>query len=369
MKRIFCVLLSLCLLLAGCAGGGAETTSSTAQTTAATTVETTEVTVATTAETTEPALLYRHPLNGSALAAPFTGRATAVVINNIQQCLPQHGISNADIIFELETEGGITRLLAIFSDLTGIEKLGPVRSSRSFFNSISVSLDAPIIHCGGSQPGINGHYSDNGDKISNWQHINEQNNGSYFYRDKERRAAGYSMEHTLFTTGEKLMQGLSDKGYDTPYEDGIDFGFVFEDEVTLNGEAATTVTATFSGNKTTTMTYNPDSGVYEASQYKKDMVDGNTGDTMTFRNVLTLYTKQWKRFDGTYYRSFYTLIGSGEGHFACGGEIVPIKWSRESLREPFSFTLEDGTPITLGTGTTYIGVMPTEHQVKYNSAT
>lgn len=362
MKQTLSILLCMCLLLTGCAGGGEETLPSTTETTAATTAATTETTVETTSAVIEE---IRHPLTGEPLAEGFTGRATAVVINNIQACLPQHGISNADIIFELETEGGITRLLAIFSDLTNVEKLGPVRSSRTYFNSISVSLDAPIIHCGGSNLGINGYHSDNGEKISNWEHINEQHNGSYFYRDTARRNAGYALEHTLFTTGEKLLKGLSDKGYDTPYEEAVDFGFLFEDDLKLDGETATTVTASF-GSKTTTMTYDESSGLYKASQYKKDMVDGNTGDTLTFRNVLTLYTKQWKKYDGVYYRSYYTLIGSGEGHFACGGQIVPIKWSRESLREPFSFTLEDGTPLAFMPGTTYVGIMSTDYPVKYN---
>lgn len=361
MKQTLYVLLCMCLLLTACAGGGEETLPSTTETTAATTASTTEATVETTAPT-----VHRHPLNGTVLDAPFTGRATAVVINNIQACLPQHGISNADIIFEVETEGGITRLLAVFSDLNAVEKLGPVRSSRTYFNSLSASLDAPIIHCGGSNLGINGYHSDNGEKISDWEHINEQHNGAYFYRDTDRRNSGYAMEHTLFTTGEKLLKGLSDKGFNKTYENGNDFGFLFDDAVTLDGDTAATVTASFNGNKTTTMTYDADSGVYKASQYNRNMIDGNTGDTMTFQNVLTLYTKQWKKYDGAYYRSYYTLIGSGEGHFACGGQIVPIKWSRESLREPFSFTLEDGTPLNLMTGTTYIGIMSPDHLVKYS---
>lgn len=355
----------MCLLLSGCAGGGEETLPSTTETTAETTAATTEATVETTVETTEAPILYRHPLNGSPLEEPFTGRATAVVINNIQACLPQHGISGADMIYELETEGGITRLLAIFSDLSDVGNLGPVRSSRSFFNSISAAYDAPIIHCGGSQPGLNGHYSDNGQKVPNWAHINEQNNGSYFFRDKDRLSSGYSREHTLFTTGEKLLKGLSDKGYDTIYEEGIDHGLQFADDVALDGEAANSVVLTFNGGKTTTMTYNTATGLYEAAQYKRDMVDGNTGETMTFANVLALYTKQWKKYDGVYYRSYYTLIGSGEGYFACGGQIVPIKWSRESVDAPFSFTMADGSPITLEAGTTYVGIASTDYTISY----
>lgn len=362
MKRTLPVLLCLCLLLSGCTGGGEETVPSTTETTAETTTETT---VETTVETTAASVLYRHPLNGSLLEEPFTGRATAVVINNIQACLPQHGISGADMIYELVTEGGITRLLAIFSDLSSVGNLGPVRSSRSFFNNISAAYDAPIIHCGGSQPGINGHYNDQGQKVPNWAHINEQNNGSYFFRDQGRRSSGYALEHTLFTNGEKLLKGLADKGFNTVYENGIDHGLQFSDDVALTGETANSVTLTFKGTKTTTMTYNADTGLYEASQYKKAWIDANTGDTLTFNNVLALYTKQWQKYDGHYYRSYYTLIGEGEGYFACGGQIIPIKWSREALEKPFVFTTADGSPVSLEAGTTYVGVVSADQAIRY----
>ena len=154
MKRFFAIILSVCLFLTACTQTPVETTPPTTTETAApttqeTTVETTaETTVETTVETTAAAYDYRHPLNGQPLAEPWNGRPTAVVLNNIYQCLPQHGVTDADIIYELETEGGITRLLGIFSSLEGIGNIGPVRSARSFFNSIALSYTAPIIHCG-----------------------------------------------------------------------------------------------------------------------------------------------------------------------------------------------------------------------------
>jgi hypothetical protein len=37
--------------------------------------------------------------------------------------------------------------------------------------------------------------------------------------------------------------------------------------------------------------------------------------------------------------------------------MVPIQWSRENATDPFLFTLEDGTPLTLGVGKTYIAVV------------
>ena len=107
------------------------------------------------------------------------------------------------------------------------------------------------------------------------------------------------------------------------------------------------------------MTYDSASGLYKAAQYNRDHVDAGTGETMSYRNVLVLQAKQWLKSDGKYSRSYYDLIGEGEGYFACGGQIVPIKWSRASVTDRFVYTLADGTPLTLGVGTSYVGVIGT----------
>ena len=370
MKRLFVLTLALCLLLCACGGTPEPETSPittpTAPTTVPTTVATeppTEPTTEPTTVPTEPPVIYRHPLNGAALDAPFTGRATAVVINNLVDCLPQSGISNADMIFELETEGGITRLLAVFTDLENVGSIGPVRSARSFFNNIALAYNAPIIHCGGSEWGINGYYDAN-NRISGWEHINEQYNGSYFFRDTSRTSS-YSWEHTLFTRSDLLLKGLADKGYNTTYPEGVDFGMLFAEDPQLTGETANTVTINFRFGKTTTMTYNPDNGLYAAAQYGISHIDQNTGDVMSYRNVLCLYTSQWQQSDSYYLRSFYGLTGEGSGHYACGGKLVPIKWSRADVNSPFVYTLEDGTPLTLGVGTTYVGICSNKMTVSY----
>lgn len=366
MKRIFVLLLTLCMLLCAC---NADTNPAT-EPTEASTVETTETptsepTTVPTEPPTEPPVLYRHPLTGEPLDALWTGRATAVAVNNIKACLPQHGIGDADILYEVETEGGITRCLAVFSDFSEVGKLGPIRSTRTYFNNLSLAYDAPLIHCGGSARALNAWFDDTGSTIKNWNHINQQNNGSYFYRDQDRRNAGYAYEHTLFTTGEDMMIALGDKKYNTANENGTDYTLTFADVPEFTGETANTVVVKFRGNKTTTMTYQADTGLYEASQYNEPWIDANTDVTLSFRNVLVLYTKQWFISDGTYNRSYYDLVGSGKGVFACDGKLVPIKWSRENLRSPFVYTLEDGTPLTLGVGTSYIGVVSNNRTVEY----
>ena len=354
MKKLLAMVLCFCVALSlfGCGGEPEETVP---PTTEATTEVTTE---ATTAPTTEPPVLYRHPLNGEPLEEAWAGRPTAVVINNIKDALPHYGVSDADIFYEVETESGITRCLAIFDDIETVGTVGPIRSSRTFFNNIALSYDAPIVHCGGSVRGRNAGYEDSGNKIDSWAHLDATYyEGSYFFRDENRYYnQGYNWEHTLFSNGEKLSKGLVKREISEPTDRSCDFGLQFDDEVILSGETAKSVKVTFRGGKTTSFAYDGATGLYNASQYGSEYIDAATGETMTFKNVMVLYTDQWFRHDGEYPRSYYTLDGTGDGYLAIDGQIVPIKWSRDGLRSNFAYTLADGTPITLAAGTTYIAV-------------
>ena len=186
MKKLFVLLIVVCLVLCACGSEPAPTTE-------ATTEATTEVTTEATTVATEPPVLYRHPLNGEPLDAPYTGRIVAVVINNLKAALPHYGVAEADIYYEIEVEGDITRCLMIYSDLEGVGSIGPVRSTRTYFNNVALSYDALLVHCGGSIRGRNGYADKNGSQIADWDHLNEQSNGSYFFRDLDRnKNQGYA---------------------------------------------------------------------------------------------------------------------------------------------------------------------------------
>ena len=376
MKRILPIILCLCLLLAGC-GKNEEIPEKpveqpTATPTAAPTTEpeptteppviepATEPTEAPTTAPTEPELLYQHPLTGEPLAEPMTNQPVAVIINNIRHAQPLHGVGQADVICEIVAEGGgsITRLLAIYTDLANVEKVGSIRSARTYMVDLARAFgEAPLVHCG---------YSDYARQdINRTKHptLNQSFHAEYFYRDQARKNAGYAQEHTLFATGEKLIQGLTDKGYDLVVEEGVDFGLQFAQQVALNGQPANKISFRFysEGGKETVLTYDEASDVYFATQIWKTrtekVYDANTKEDVPFRNALLLYSKTTS--DG--YRMFADLTGEGTGYFACGGQIVPIKWFRESEKDPFTYTLEDGTPITLAIGKTYIGIIPTRY--------
>ena len=191
--------------------------------------------------------------------------------------------------------------------------------------------------------------------------------GDAYYRDQARRSAGYALEHTLFTGADLLLKNAEKRGLRLEESKPYDFGLTFaEDATPTGGERANTLTFAFGNGKyakKTTMTYNADTGKYEAAQFGEEWIDGNTGKVLSFENVLVLYANTYTQKDGVH--KSIDLVGKGDGLFACNGQIIPIKWSRSGDTSPFVYTLTDGTSLTLGIGHTYIGLVPLKADVSY----
>ena len=356
MKRL---LVCLCCLglLSGC-GKKAPVETSPPETTQPI-IETTlpPETVPPTQPTKIPEIL-RHPLTGQPITEPIPYRPVAVVINNISAAQPLHGIGGADILFEHIAEGGgtVTRMVAVFTDLENAGSIGSVRSARTYLLDLARSVAAPLVHVGQSI-----HAQRDFDTYG-YPHYNQFQYPKYFYRDQNRLNAGYSLEHTMMIRGSDLLKGLLEEGFDLSLPGEPYFGWEFSEAAQITGESAKEITLRFynPSGKTTTLSYQPETGMYLGTQQWKSktapIADGNTGEAVPFRNVLILKAETYS--DG--YHEFATLHGEGTGYFALKGQYVPIRWSRETTYEPFRLTLEDGTPITLGVGKTYVGVIPTQ---------
>ena len=368
MKKTISVLLCLCLFLTACAKQPEQTepstTAATAEpTTEVTTVPTTEATTEATTEpttvaTTEPPVLYRHPLTGAPLEAPLTTRPVAVITNNYKVAQPVLGISHADIIFETITEGvgEATRMLAFYTDLNFPDKLGTIRSARTYFVSLSRAFDVPLVHHGGST------YSLSDIRKYSVPHFEVPEN-TYGYRDKDRKAAGYSSDHTLVTEGNMLLDGMAKNNLDLTIPADAQYGFTFSDDVKLNGKNADIITVQFysTSGKYTVMEYNTTEGLYYGTQKwigkQTSIADGNNGSKVPFKNILILNVNT-RSIEGVSNR-YIDLVGEGTGYFACNGEYIPIKWIRDAETDPFTFVTEDGTIIEFGVGKTYVILRPT----------
>ena len=107
--------------------------------------ETEEVTEAETepAPETEP---ETEPVTEAAKPEPmFSARyPIAVMIDNHPQARPQSGLQNADIIYEPQVEGRLTRLLVVTDEETG--EIGPIRSARPAFLNFVAENEAVYLH-------------------------------------------------------------------------------------------------------------------------------------------------------------------------------------------------------------------------------
>lgn len=351
MKRFLAMLLACAMLLTMCAcGGGSEAAEPTPEGTV-----TPEVTDAPEVTPT-PAPQYVNPLNGALLDEPYTGRVFASTICNTENAIPHISLNEADVVFEMFVNGGVIRNLALFTDIKSVEKFGSVRSTRPAFHQLAGIYDLIILHSGGST------YSLNDIRKLGYDNFNidmwEIKESGASYRDTEH---GRTYEATLFGYGEGCYNYAESKGMRLEQPAGKDYGLDFADEGTpAEGETANTVTMDFNyyGNsKITEMKYDADLDKYIYNQYGQEMRDLFTDEPEAFTNVIAIKAKLY--VEDIYQKADYAK--GGEGWYACGGKLIPITWSSENGNSPLEFFKEDGTPLEIERGNTYIGIMPDKH--------
>lgn len=298
-----------------------------------------------------------NPLTGEEMAVEQAKtRPVAVMLNNIKAAMPQQGNSGADIIYEVIAEGGITRMMGVFQSLDGVDIIGSVRSSRPYFVELAMGLDAVYVHAGGSEDayasmsawgtehmdGVRGVYSGNG----------------MFWRSRERIAGKrYAAEHSLVTSGESVQKYLADSGFRLEHEEGWTAPMHFtQDGTPADGTPANTVTVYHYGNKATLFRYDASTKKYLVEEYGGAYIDGNTGEQIAVTNVLALRAKMADSGDS--YNHVYVTLDEGDGWFACGGQLIPITWKKGGYGDPLTYYTQDGEPLNLGVGKTYVNVIP-----------
>ena len=317
----------------------------------------------------DPTPLYTNPLTGEGTDVDLSAnRPVAIMLNNLKKALPQCGISQADIIYEVPAEGGITRMMAVFQSLDGVGTLGSVRSARPYYVELAAGLDAIFIHAGGSD---DAYVSIKKHGVFNIDGVNGPYGGTMFYRDAQRKkTAGF--EHSLFTDEdriEKLLSGSLSKMRQT-HAEGYSLPLTFtEDGTPLNGQGANSISVKYSYYKTGLFTYDAQSQAYLVSQQVDKQsgpyVDGNNDQQVDVTNVLVLHTDVDPIKGDTAGRLTVRLTGTGTGWFACGGQVIPITWSKDSPTAPFRFSTADGQPLSLGVGKSYINIVDTDAAITF----
>jgi len=295
-----------------------------------------------------------NPLTGEPRADDISGnRPFAFVFNNLVVALPQVGISNVDILYEFPVEGGITRMVGIIQDLTDVGVLGSIRSARYYFVSIAESYDAIFVHAGDSyvaRQQILHRGIDNLNGVSGAH-------GRLFYRDSNR--PGRNTEHHMVTTGQRILDGVVDLGIRTEIWEGYEPILLFsENAAPTNGNPARNLRVRATANKDSFFTFDEASGEYHMRQFNRNFIDEATGEPVGFTNILVLQTAVSARPGDRAGLRMVETTGEGTGFFINGGYYTEIRWSRPDESDQFVYTLADGSPLYLGIGRTFIGVVP-----------
>ncbi|HEY7979928.1 MAG TPA: DUF3048 domain-containing protein [Candidatus Eremiobacteraceae bacterium] len=157
--------------------------------------------------TSTPKALAMDPLNG-VLVDPQTlrHRIAAVMIDNYPiDARPQSGLHDAEIVYEVEAEGGITRYLALFLAPTPA-KIGPVRSARTYFVELTRPYNALFAHAGENDDVWEPLKLLRADGFADMEQI--VGTPEAFWRESSR-----DMPHNLYTSVAKLRAAAPNHGW------------------------------------------------------------------------------------------------------------------------------------------------------------
>lgn len=273
-------------------------------------------------------------------------RAYAVVINNINVARKmQTGLQDAQVVYEVLAEGGITRFIAIYKD-KDTEKIGTVRSARHNFIDVAYEYDAILVHFGGSV------YAYNDIKSLNYNDIDGMNSSS-FWRENPYKLAS---EHTAYTSLVKIKNEASKK-YKTTTSTKWPLNYS-ADEINLDGIDATNISVPFSSYTKNSYAYDLENKVYKRYVNGSEHLDRETKKQYTFKNII-IAKMGFKMTDSNYYLDIKD-IGSGSGYYITNGKAIEITWSKDNRQSKMIFKDKLGKEIVLNDGNTFIEYQPTD---------
>lgn len=290
----------------------------------------------------DPSVADRHPL--------------AIIVENQVDARPQSGLDKASIVYEAFAEGGITRFLALFSSLDA-EKVGPVRSIRTYFVDWAHGVSAYLAHVGGNIDALDKIRAEKSYDLDQFAY------STPYWREY---AAGLATEHTMYASTSKLWQQASKNSYPTANNFTT---YKFKDDPTDADVTALPVSQKISINYLSSaynvyFQYNKDSNSYRRFIAGKPQIDNISKSQISPKNlvIMTISRRAIKtRINEAGY--VMTTVGSGKAQIFLDGKVIVGTWKKTSISDREIFYDEKGQEITFNRGQFWISVIPAESSV------
>lgn len=298
-----------------------------------------------TARPPQPAAEVASPTPEPPPEHPFTGMPVAqrrpvlaVKIENTAAGKPQMGVRSADIVYLQQVEGGLTRLMAIFSSRLPAQ-VGPVRSARISDLHILPMFGKPAFAYSGVQTKMIPFVQ----KAALFDVSDSSAPAAY------SRVAGRYAPYNLFASPRKLLAKApraSKAG---------DIGFTFSDEPPAGGTPQRKVSVRYPAARFTFRWSARHKRWLIEQDGKKNMAaeGGQLGAPTVVIQWVKTERSQFHDSNGSY-TPLINTVGKGTGVVLRDGMAYRVRWSRPSEREGTTFTTADGEPMPFARGQVWI---------------
>lgn len=321
----------------------------------------------------KPKPLAINPLNGvqyfdSEILNNLNRFPVGVMVNNAVPARPQSGLHQADLIYEIVAEGGITRYLAIF--LSEVPKIvGPIRSVREYYLPfVKENGNASLMHIGYSPQAFQ--------KIPEWEVFSIGLKGADFYRDNHGNLS-VATEHTAYSVGQDLfdfsqkLRGTQQPSFDT---------WKFKDskitDSNLKDAASVQIDFWYEGDYSAYFKYDTETNEYvrytgvSDSGQPQILLDRETKKEIRVKNVIIQLAEEFPIPNDDKNRLDYKVIGSGKSYVLLDGKVIEGTWKKDSLNSKTRFFDLSGKEIELNRGKIWVSVVPSrnEGQIYFNDS-
>ena len=339
-----------------------------------TTVSTTTTTIAVSdsTTTTEAVISYKFDIERM---SPLTGkeippelwlnrpkRVLAFKIDNNINARPQSGLQEADSVFEILVEGGMTRFLAFFLDNTS-KYLGPIRSARPTDPTVVRPYDGTLV-VSGATDGLIPTIRELGVPVL------EEVTAPAMFRIGSRKAP-----HNLYADTELVREVVDSRGFKflQPGPQPLyPFGFNQNNwdsganKITIQYSEFTTVIWKLDGNRYSRFIIDAYSSDKDAVAHNFISQDGNYSDILSTETIVVIQGALYKD-KATTLPSILT-VGIGDLFIFNDGKYVQGNWRRTDISENFEFFDLNQNPIEVPPSSQWIHVIPNEGQIAWSNS-
>lgn len=283
----------------------------------------------------EKDLANRHPI--------------AVMVENHPDARPQAGLDKASVIYEAEAEGGITRFMAIFGAYDA-NKVGPVRSARTYYVDWNDEYDGFYAHVGGNADAL---------ALIEQLGIKDLNQFTYgtqaYWREPED---GKAIEHTMFTDTEKLRNIAKDNGWSTSTSDFTALPFKTDASKEARPEKQT-ITVNFSSSLYNVQwNYDKTDNIYKRTMAGEAHNDRISGTQLSAKNIIVQYIDRTPTTNGDESAWEVATIGEGKAEIYLDGKKIDATWKKSSHKDRTKYYDATGAEVKLNPGVTWYEVVP-----------